>query len=64
MSEYTPSTKEIKQAYAEQCGRTWAYCDSGFPEHQREFDRWLARHEEEVRAAERARIVELLNDSC
>ena len=43
MSEYTPTTEQIRATYA-------AGESEGTPEDYAEFDRWLAAHDAEVRA--------------
>lgn len=56
MSEYTPDTRYVKAAY-----------DSFMIEFRddytgdKQFDRWLAEHDAEVRADERNRTIETLN---
>jgi hypothetical protein len=59
MSEYTPSTADMKRVYEEQFNLYYAE-EVRAKEHAKEFDRWLAKHEAEVARAERERIVELL----
>ena len=48
MSDYTPSTADIKWAYQEQCNHYYADCEIKPKEHANEFDRWLAEHDAEV----------------
>ncbi len=54
MSEYTPTTEEVRAEFvtnkALRMPTTWRGAD--------EFDRWLAAHDAEVRAAERERIIQ------
>lgn len=59
MSEYTPSTEDIKWEYRNQCNQYYADCEIKPQEHAEEFDRWLAKHDAEVAKAERERIIEI-----
>lgn len=47
MSDYTPTTQEVRHLYA--TAPTGGDPVLPMPEMQREFDRWLARHDQEVR---------------
>lgn len=54
MSDYTPSTTEVRQQFSrEEPPRFWTV-----NEKNQQFNRWLAQHDAEVRAQERERIAE------
>lgn len=60
MGEYTPTTDEVRRAYGDaRCVNPYEDHDSGCPE-EREFDRWLAAHDAEVRADAIAEVAEKL----
>lgn len=46
--EYTPTTEQVLDNYVE--GMSAFYGDSGQVEYARQFDRWLAAHDAEIRA--------------
>ena len=52
MSEYTPTTEEVRRYYI-----AWG-AESGPDDAAGEFDRWLAVHDAEVRADEREKAAE------
>lgn len=56
MSDYTPTTDEIRTGYA-------AIGDAIIPEHEEEFDRWLAAHDAEVLEAAVHRVEGLIEDA-
>ena len=45
MSEYTPTTKQVRQGYI------WDYCPENTEERKILFDRWLAAHDAATRTA-------------
>ena len=51
--DYTPTTDDVREVWTEAQDITH---DEGTDYHRAEFDRWLASHDESVRAAERERI--------
>lgn len=53
----TPSTEHVRAVYAAQHGAILA------DEHGREFDRWLAEHDDEVLALGRQRAADAVNQS-
>lgn len=62
MSEYTPTTEEVKRWFA---GAVDEYrCDTGlsYEEAEQGFDRWLAAHGEQTRADERRLIAAAIRD--
>lgn len=56
MSEYTPTTEQIRDNYVE--GMNAFYGERGASEYHDQFRRWLASHDAEVRASERERIIQ------
>ena len=48
MSDYTPTTKEVREDYA--LGRNEVVGAGWYDQHRAEFDRWLAAHDAEVTA--------------
>lgn len=62
MSEYTPDTEAVRDAYASFWERRYGPA-VWYERCQDEFDRWLAQHDAEVRAAEQERIAGLI-DAC
>ena len=64
MSDYTPTTEDVRNGFANnefiKSGHNVAYLMEFAGEYQAQFDRWLAQHDAEVARAERERIVGLL----
>jgi len=61
MTEYTPTTADVRAAYNQLITATRPHelpHDYPCPE----FDRWLAQHDAEVAAAERERIIDILRN--
>lgn len=61
---YTPTTEEVRNGFANnqflKSGQDVAYLMEFAGTHQKEFDRWLEKHDAEVAKAEREGIIALL----
>ena len=55
MSDYIPTTDEVRDGY-------YSPRESYEPDHNAEFDRWLAQHDSEITAKAEERIIKLLED--
>ena len=53
MSDYIPTTDEVRDGY-------YSPRESYEPDHNAEFDRWLAQHDNEIAAKAEERIIKLL----
>lgn len=56
MSDYTPTTEEVRSAHSSYLMLTYGYSADQRPDIGLLFDRWLAAHDATVRADERARV--------
>ncbi len=55
MSDYMPTTDEVRDGY-------YSPRESYEPDHNAEFDRWLAQHDAEITAKAGKRIIKLLEN--
>jgi hypothetical protein len=55
VSDYIPTTDEVRDGY-------YSPRESYEPDHNAEFDRWLAQHDAEIAAQAEQRIIKLLED--
>jgi hypothetical protein len=53
MSDYIPTTDEVRDGY-------YSPRESYEPDHNAEFDRWLAQHDNEIAAKAEERIIKLI----
>lgn len=61
MSGRTPTDDEVRQRYIEGASE-WAAAASWLPEYEGAWDRWLAAHDDQVRAEERERIARAIEE--
>ena len=65
MSDYTPTTDELRDVWADRYDGENSWADSAEKAgYEAEFDRWLAQHDAEIVKATEERIIALLESDC
>ena len=61
MSDYTPTTEEVRDGYG---AAYWYESDRDEVRKREGFDRWLTQHDAEITAQAEKRIIKLLETDC